>query len=104
MSSQGILICATLILAHPIEQKLELLVLGLLRGVLLRFPRTSPTVGETHLEPRVQETQFRGVRQHLFQEIAIAAFDDPLWILFDEVVDCPCTLRRWSANTRSLPG
>src|SRR5215831_15718387 len=104
MSCQGILICATLILTHPTEQKVELLVLGLLRRILVRFPRTSPTVGETHFEPRVQETHFRGVGQHLLQEVAIAALDDPLWILFDEVVDCPCTFPRWSANTRPVPG
>src|SRR4029450_12587869 len=104
MSCEGVFIRATLIVTHPTEQKLEVLVLGLFRRVLLRFPRTSPTVGEAHFEPRVQETHFRGVGQHLLQEVAIAAFDDPLWILFDEVVDCPCTFRRLSANTRPVPG
>src|SRR4029077_19949473 len=102
MSCEGVLIRATLILTHPIEQEVQLLILGLLRRVFFRFPRASPTVSDARLDPRVQKTHLGGVRQHLLQEVAIAAFDDPLWILFDEVVDCPCTLRRWFANRHKI--
>src|SRR5262245_5713110 len=78
MSCEGVFIGATLILTHPIEQKVQLLVLGLLRRVFLWFPRASPTVGDASLDARVQETQLRGVGQHMLQQVAIAAFDDPL--------------------------
>ena len=78
MSCEGGPIRATLILTHPIDQEVQLLILSLLRRVFLRFPRASPTVGDARLDPRVQKTHLGGIRQHLLQQVAIATFDDPL--------------------------
>src|SRR5207247_10021260 len=103
MSCEGVLSRATLIPTHPIEQEVQLLILGLLRRVFFRFPGARPTVGDARLDPRVQETHLRGIRQHLLQQVAIAAFDDPLSMLVAEATDSACALRECAAAAVPVP-
>src|SRR5947207_1389774 len=68
---------ARIIAAHPIKQQRQSGVLFLFGRILLRFPRTRATVGQTRRFTRIQEYNLRAVRQQAFHPTPVTAFYHP---------------------------
>ena len=86
MPFQTVLIIAGLVLPDPIEQEVQLLILGLLRRVFLRFPRPAMAMSHTDLNPRIQKSQLRAVRKCGLDQITVTTLYNPSLVGLDESV------------------
>ena len=84
MLSEREFIRSRFILSHPGYQHPEILSLRLRSGILVRFPRSRLTIHHASLNARIQKDQLGAMNRRFFQQIGVAAFDDPALCLFDE--------------------
>jgi len=77
MSTPGQRIVPCFVATNPVNQHRQVGVLGLGRGVLVWFEGSGARIGDAGLHGQVEPDCGRGPRSSVFEQICIAALDDP---------------------------
>jgi hypothetical protein len=70
---------------NPLKQVVQVLILLQARTKLLRLPRSRAAVGHASIYSRVKEDKFIAVDQYSFNNVRVAAFDDPVRATKDSI-------------------